>query len=69
MENEDLDKYHTGLPGGIKLWEVIKAVRSVFVRRNTVFIGDVGAHRIESFLMPIYEDERYITTTRNHVIF
>jgi len=33
------------------------------VGRNTVFIGDVGAHRIESFLMPIYEGERYITTT------
>ena len=33
------------------------------MRKNTVFIGDVGAHRIESFLMPIYEGERYITTT------
>jgi len=63
LENEDLDKYYTGLSGGIKPWEVIKAIRSVFVRKNTVFIGDVGAHRIESFLMPIYEGERYITTT------
>ena len=35
------------------------------MRKNTVFIGigDVGAHRIESFLMPIYEGERYITTS------
>jgi acetolactate synthase-1/2/3 large subunit len=33
------------------------------MRRNTVFIGDVGTHRIESFLMPIYEGERCITTS------
>ena len=31
--------------------------------RDAFMIGDVGAHRIETFLMPVYEPGTYVTTT------
>ena len=62
-ENKELSSYYEKATGLIKPWEVIKAVREVFNRGGAVFVADVGAHRIESFLMPINKDERYITTT------
>ncbi len=63
LENKELETYYSKTEGLIKPWEVIRAIRKIFDRRNTIFIGDVGAHRIESFLMPIYRGELYITTT------
>lgn len=63
-ENNELEGYYRDAGGLIKPWEVIRAVREVFSGGgSTVFIGDVGAHRIESFLMPIYDGESYITST------
>jgi acetolactate synthase-1/2/3 large subunit len=46
----------------IESWEVIKVLREVF-DEDTVFVGDVGAHRIETFTMPIYKPRTYIVTT------
>ena len=63
VENRELEGYYSSVSGLIKPWEVIRAVREVFSRGGTIFIGDVGAHRIESFLMPIYSGESYITST------
>ena len=62
-ENRELESHYRDVGGLIKPWEVIRAVREVFSRGKTIFIGDVGAHRIESFLMPIYSGESYITST------
>ncbi len=63
VENREFESYYGGVSGLIKPWEVIRAVREVFSRGKSIFIGDVGAHRIESFLMPIYGGESYITST------
>ncbi len=64
LEERELSEYSKEASGPIKPWEVVRAVRDVLGRgRERVFIGDVGAHRIETFIMPIYEGERYITTT------
>lgn len=46
----------------IEPWDVIKAIREIS-SKDAIIIGDVGAHRIETFLMPIYEPGTYITTT------
>jgi len=46
----------------IESWEVVAALRKVF-DEDTVFVADVGAHRIESFSMPVYKPRTYITTT------
>lgn len=61
-ESEELEALQRSAEGPIKPWEVIKAIREVFKKR-TIFLGDIGAHRIESFLMPVYYDEMYITST------
>ncbi|MEM4970423.1 MAG: thiamine pyrophosphate-binding protein [Sulfolobales archaeon] len=46
----------------IEPWEVVKALREIF-SEDTIFVCDVGAHRIETFTMPIYKPRTYITTT------
>jgi acetolactate synthase-1/2/3 large subunit len=46
----------------IEAWEVIKTLRDLF-NEDTIFVCDVGAHRIETFTMPIYKPRTYITTT------
>ncbi|ABW01816.1 thiamine pyrophosphate protein central region [Caldivirga maquilingensis IC-167] len=63
IENRELNSYYEKATGLIKPWEVIRAVRDVFNKGGSIFIGDVGAHRIESFLMPINENEHYVTST------
>jgi acetolactate synthase-1/2/3 large subunit len=62
-ESEELNAFYTDVRGLLKPWEVIRAVRNALKKNNTIFITDVGAHRFETFIMPIYEGERYITTT------
>lgn len=62
-ENEELNTYYINVEGLLKPWEVVRAVRKVLKGGNTIFIGDVGAHRIETFIMPVYEGEMYVTTT------
>jgi len=62
-ESEELSKYYADTRGPLKPWEVIRAVRGVLKKNNTIFVADVGAHRIETYIMPVYEGERYITST------
>jgi acetolactate synthase-1/2/3 large subunit len=46
----------------IESFEVVKAVREL-AKRDAIIIGDVGAHRIETFIMPVYYPGTYVTTT------
>jgi len=46
----------------IESWEVVKSLRTL-LDENTIFVGDVGAHRIETFTMPVYKPRTYIVTT------
>ncbi|MEM1680575.1 MAG: thiamine pyrophosphate-binding protein [Sulfolobales archaeon] len=46
----------------IESWEVVKLLRDT-LDENTIFTCDVGAHRIETFTMPIYKPRTYIATT------
>ncbi len=46
----------------IEPWEVVDNLRKI-TDEDTIFICDVGAHRIETFTMPIYKPRTYITTT------
>jgi len=64
-ERKEINSYYSEerLKGLIKPWEVVKAVREVSRKGESIFIGDIGAHRIETFLMDIYENELYITST------
>jgi len=48
--------------GMIEAWEVVWLLRKIF-DEDTIFVGDVGAHRIETFTMPIYKPRTYIVTT------
>ena len=61
-EFKELDKYYTFTSEAIQSWEVVKAIREC-ASKDAFIIGDVGAHRQETFLMPIYEPGTYITTT------
>ncbi len=46
----------------IESWEVVKMLRES-LDEDTIFACDVGAHRIETFTMPIYKPRTYIITT------
>ncbi|MCS7108530.1 MAG: thiamine pyrophosphate-binding protein [Sulfolobales archaeon] len=46
----------------IESWEVVKLIRDTF-DEDTIFTCDVGAHRIETFTMPIYKPRTYVITT------
>ncbi|MEM2576196.1 MAG: thiamine pyrophosphate-binding protein [Sulfolobales archaeon] len=46
----------------IESWEVVKMLRETF-DEDTIFVCDVGAHRIETFTMPIYKPRTYVITT------
>ncbi len=52
------------VPSGelIESWEVVKLLREV-LDEDTIFTCDVGAHRIETFTMPIYKPRTYVITT------
>lgn len=43
-------------------WDVTEEL-SQFLEKDALLIGDVGAHRIETLLMPTYSPGSYITTT------
>jgi len=62
-ELKSLDGYYPAEKSGpIESYEVIKVVREL-TRRDAIFVGDVGAHRIETFPMPVYLPGTYVTTT------
>jgi len=46
----------------IEPWELVNAMRKVF-DEDTIIVGDVGAHRIETFTMHVYKPRRYIIST------
>jgi len=46
----------------IEPWEVVRALRELF-DEDTIFVCDAGAHRTETFIMPVYRPRTYITTT------
>lgn len=63
MENEELEKLYSSLrEGPIKSWEVIDTVKQ-FINEDAIIVGDVGAHRIETFIMPLHAPQTYIATT------
>jgi acetolactate synthase-1/2/3 large subunit len=45
----------------IESWEVIEALRSVF-DEDTIYVCDVGAHRIDTYTMPAYKPRTYIAS-------
>lgn len=61
-ENEELARLKRPSGNMIEYWEVIDEVRRI-ANDDAIFVGDVGSHRIESFLMPISKPRTYITTT------
>jgi acetolactate synthase-1/2/3 large subunit len=46
----------------IKPWLVVREIERT-ISRDAIIIGDVGAHRIETFLMRVYHPGSYLTTT------
>jgi len=54
--------YSVDKTGQIESFEVIKAVREL-AKKDAIVIGDVGAHRVETFVMPVYHPGTYVTTT------
>ncbi|MEM4140486.1 MAG: thiamine pyrophosphate-binding protein, partial [Nitrososphaeria archaeon] len=62
-EEEELKKLYGSLKEGpIKSWEVIQTLNQV-IEEDAIVIGDVGAHRIETFIMPLHTPQTYIATT------
>ncbi|MEM0052814.1 MAG: thiamine pyrophosphate-binding protein [Nitrososphaeria archaeon] len=62
-EEEELKKLYGSLKEGpIKSWEVIQTLNQV-IEEDAIVVGDVGAHRIETFIMPLYAPQTYIATT------
>lgn len=62
-EEEELKKLYGSLKEGpIKSWEVIKTLNQV-IEKDAIVVGDVGAHRIETFIMPLHTPQTYIATT------
>ncbi|MEM2179349.1 MAG: thiamine pyrophosphate-binding protein [Nitrososphaeria archaeon] len=62
-EEEELKKLYGSLKEGpIKSWEVIQTLNQV-IEEDAIVIGDVGAHRIETFIMPLHTLQTYIATT------
>ncbi|MCX8188512.1 MAG: thiamine pyrophosphate-binding protein [Nitrososphaeria archaeon] len=62
-EESELKKLYSSLKeGAIKSWEVIETLNE-FIREDAIVIGDVGAHRIETFIMPLHAPQKYIATT------
>lgn len=62
-ENDELKELYNSLrEGAIKSWEVIDVLNK-FIEKDAIVVGDVGAHRIETFIMPIHAPQTYIATT------
>ncbi len=61
-ENEVLFNRNVDDEKSICPWDVVNELIH-FMKKDAILIGDVGAHRIETFLMPIYSPGSYITTT------
>ncbi|MEM4522250.1 MAG: thiamine pyrophosphate-binding protein [Nitrososphaeria archaeon] len=62
-EEEELKKLYGSLKEGpIKSWEVIQTLNQV-IEEDAIVVGDVGAHRIETFIMPLHTPQTYIATT------
>ncbi len=62
-EESELKKLYGSLKeGAIKSWEVVETL-SEFIGEDAIVVGDVGAHRIETFIMPLYAPQTYIATT------
>lgn len=63
MEEKELEKLYSSLKEGpIKSWEVIDTIKQ-FIDEDAIIVGDVGAHRIETFIMPLHAPQTYIATT------
>lgn len=63
MEEKELKKLYSSLrEGPIKSWEVIDTIKQ-FIDEDAIIVGDVGAHRIETFIMPLHAPQTYIATT------
>ncbi|MGB9727275.1 MAG: thiamine pyrophosphate-binding protein [Nitrososphaeria archaeon] len=63
MEEKELEKLYSSLrEGPIKSWEVIDTIKQ-FIDEDAIIVGDVGAHRIETFIMPLHAPQTYIATT------
>lgn len=63
-EYREMSKYYTSTSKNnlIESWEAVKAIRDL-ASKDAYIICDVGAHRRETILMPIYTPGTYITST------
>jgi len=62
-EDEEVRELYSSLKeGAIKSWEVIDELNKL-IDEDAIVVGDVGAHRIETFIMPIHAPQAYIATT------
>ncbi|MGD0329537.1 MAG: thiamine pyrophosphate-binding protein [Nitrososphaeria archaeon] len=62
-ESQEIERFYSEAKTDlIESFEVVKAVREM-AEKDAIFICDVGAHRVETFIMPVYISGTYVTTT------